>query len=167
MIGAHGTAPTSLHSSSKPISVIMIPAPCRKPINRSFRSSFLPVGAYRLRNTTRSTMNDFIPANSLYNYIYKFGVNSFTLPMISSIFYRIYNVLSSRLIRHGECKHCHERHCAFEHYHFIYVVKRYTERAGCRGIICFILALKVIPLDRLQGIICSVIQEPYLLGFML
>ena len=31
----------------------------------------------------------------------------------------------------------------------------------------FILALKVILLDRLQGIICSVIQEPYLLGVML
>ena len=30
-----------------------------------------------------------------------------------------------------------------------------------------ILALKVILLDRLQGIICSVIQEPYLLGVML
>ena len=30
-----------------------------------------------------------------------------------------------------------------------------------------ILALKVILLDRLQGINCSVIQEPYLLGFML
>ena len=31
----------------------------------------------------------------------------------------------------------------------------------------FILALKVILLDRLQGIICSGIQEPYLLGVML
>ena len=31
----------------------------------------------------------------------------------------------------------------------------------------FILALKVILLDRLQGIICSIIQEPYLLGVML
>ena len=31
----------------------------------------------------------------------------------------------------------------------------------------FTLALKVILLDRLQGIICSVIQEPYLLGVML
>ena len=30
-----------------------------------------------------------------------------------------------------------------------------------------ILALKVILLDRLQGIICSGIQEPYLLGVML
>ena len=30
-----------------------------------------------------------------------------------------------------------------------------------------ILALKVTLLDRLQGIICSVIQEPYLLGVML
>ena len=30
-----------------------------------------------------------------------------------------------------------------------------------------ILALKVIPLDRLQKIICSVIQDPWLLGFML
>ena len=30
-----------------------------------------------------------------------------------------------------------------------------------------ILALKVILLDRLQGIICSVTQEPYLVGFML
>ena len=30
-----------------------------------------------------------------------------------------------------------------------------------------ILALKVILLDRLQGIICSIIQEPYLLGVML
>ena len=30
-----------------------------------------------------------------------------------------------------------------------------------------ILALKVILLDWLQGINCSVIQEPYLLGFML
>ena len=37
----------------------------------------------------------------------------------------------------------------------------------CRLYSQFILALKVILLDRLQGINCSVIQEPYLLGFML
>ena len=30
-----------------------------------------------------------------------------------------------------------------------------------------ILALKVILLDRLQGIICTGIQEPYILGVML
>ena len=36
---------------------------------------------------------------------------------------------------------------------------------GCTA--AFILALKVILLDRLQGIICSGIQEPYLLGVML
>ena len=33
--------------------------------------------------------------------------------------------------------------------------------------VLIILALKVILLERLQGIICSVIQEPYLLGIML
>ena len=39
-----------------------------------------------------------------------------------------------------------------------------AEKAVTVGII---LALKVILLDRLQGIICSGIQEPYLLGVML
>ena len=46
------------------------------------------------------------------------------------------------------------RHCAE-----YFVIMDYT--------FFLILALKVILLDRLQGIICSGIQEPYLLGVML